>query len=397
MAAVLDLDPDLVAFHARADGDGAALVDGMAGVEQDVHEHLVQFRRPALHQRQLAVVPFQRDLVLQLVPDDVDGGIQAGMQVGGFPAVVAAGVGEVLEVAHDRGDPLDALARLSHQLRQVAGDEVDVVARAHLLDLGQHRLRVRQAQRALVDLDQREQAVQVFLQRAQVGVHVADGVVDLVRDAGRELADGGHLLRLHQLFLRTGQAHQGLPQLRVAALQLLLARMRFADVVEDHQAVSAAGIVVEIGAHLQHQAVVQAQVPVPAAIGARRGDRIRRQQPGKRSQRIVFVVHQRQRGGVRMQGARIATAQQVPVIHQFGQRLEVGEGRDIVRGTGAGGQVRGGSSGHGRIGRRRRGASIRRPRGSGKARCRSLRIGHRAQATASGRGADSVDVCPCAS
>ncbi len=53
--------------------------------------------------------------------------------------------------------------------------------------------------------------------------------------------------------------------------------------------------------------------------------------------------------------------------------------------------------GNGRIGRLRRGASIRRPRGSGKARCRSLRIGHRAQATASGRGADSVDVCPCAS
>ena len=319
------------------------------------------------------------------------------MQVGGFPAVVAAGVGEVLEVAHDRGDPLDALARLRHQLRQVAGDEVDVVARAHLLDLGQHRLRVRQAQRALVDLDQREQAVQVFLQRAQVGVHVADGVVDLVRDAGRELADGGHLLRLHQLFLRTGQAHQGLPQLRVAALQLLLARMRFADVVEDHQAVSTAGIVVEVGAHLQHQAVVQAQVAVPAAIGACRSDRIRRQQPGKRGQRIVFVVHQCQRGGIGMQGARVAATEEVAVVHQFGQRLQVGERRNVFRRTGVGEGIRGWGGGHGRIGRRRRGASIRRALGSGKVRCRSLRIGHRAQATASGRGADSVDVCPCAS
>ena len=33
--------------------------------------------------------------------------------------------------------------------------------------------------------------MQVFLQRAQVGVHVADGVVDLVRDACRELAEEG--------------------------------------------------------------------------------------------------------------------------------------------------------------------------------------------------------------
>ena len=122
-----------------------------------------------------------------------------------------------------------------------------------------------------------------------------------------------------------------------------------------------------------------------------------RQQPGKRSQRIVFVIHQRQRGGVRMQGARIATAQQVPVIHQFGQRLEVGEGRDVIRGAGAGGRVQWRDCGHGCIGWRRWGASIRRGRGSGKVRCRSLRIRHRAQATASGRGADVVDVCPCAS
>jgi len=222
-------------------------------------------------------------------------------------------------------------------------------------------------------------------------------LLQLVRDAGGELADGGHLLGLHQLFLRTGQAHQRLAQLGMAALQFLLARMRLADIVEDHHAVATARTVVEIRAHLQHDAVGQGQVGIPAAGRACGADRLRRQQGRQRRQRVVLVVDQRARRCVGMQRTAIATEQQVAVVHQFGQRLEVGEAGDVLRRARGGRGIQGRGCGHGCIGWRRWGASIRRGRGSGKVRGRSFRIRHRAQATASGRSAEVVEVWPCAS
>ncbi|MNS96370.1 hypothetical protein D3C72_1306670 [compost metagenome] len=109
-AGVFELDPHRVAVHAGAHGDRAALGDGMAGVEQQVHVDLVQLRGQAFHQRQLAELAHQVHLVLELVPDDVDGRFKAGMQVDQLPRLIAAGIGEVLQVAHDAGDALDAFA-----------------------------------------------------------------------------------------------------------------------------------------------------------------------------------------------------------------------------------------------------------------------------------------------
>ncbi len=173
-------------------------------------------------------------------------------------------------------------------------------------------------------------------------MHVADRIVDLVRHAGGQLADGGHLFRLHQLLLGTGQADQGLPQLGVPALQLLLARVAFADVVEQDQRVAVvAGRVVMVDAQLQDAAILQRQFAVPASRRAGGAARLGRHQLqyGLQRFRLLALGQQCQRGGIGMQRAVIAAAQQHAIVHQLGERLDVDEGRDVRGKTGSGGNT----------------------------------------------------------
>src|SRR5690606_22140597 len=121
------------------------------------------------------------------------------------------------------------------------------------------------AQGALVGVDQGEQAVQVFLQAAQVGVHVADRVVDLVGHAGGQLADGGQLLGLQQLGLGGGQPHV---QLGVAAQQVLLVGAHLAQVLQQDQE-PAVLVGTEVHVDQQDRVLAKGQVPAPAAVGAR--------------------------------------------------------------------------------------------------------------------------------
>ncbi len=170
-------------------------------------------------------------------------------------------------------------------------------------------------------------------------MHVADRIVDLVRHAGGELADGGHLLRLHQLFLGAGQPDQGLPQLRVAALQFLLARMAFADVVEQDQRIAViAGRMVVIDAQLQDAAILQPQFAAPATGRAGGAARLRRHQIQQRLQRfrILALRQQRERGRVGVQRAIVAAAQQHAIVHQLGERLDVDKGRNVRGNAGNG-------------------------------------------------------------
>src|SRR5690606_24064440 len=130
------------------------------------------------------------------------------------------------------------------------------------------------AQGALVGVDQGEQAVQVFLQAAQVGVDVADRVVDLVRDAGGELADGSQLLGLQQLGLGGGQAHV---ELGVAAQQVLLVHLHLAQVHQQHQVPAALlGTVVRVDQ--QDRVLAEGQVSAPAPFRPRLRQRVARQQ-----------------------------------------------------------------------------------------------------------------------
>ena len=72
-----------------------------------------------------------------------------------------------------------------------------------------------------VGIDQAEQGRHVVLQRAEVGVDVADRVVDLMGDTGGQLPDRSHLLRLQQLVVRFLQSFDQHPLLGLFLVQRL--------------------------------------------------------------------------------------------------------------------------------------------------------------------------------
>lgn len=149
-------------------------------------------------------------------------------------------------------------------------------ARLRIVDLRNQRLRIRRLQCALIGFDQREQAAQVFLQAAEIGVHVTDRIVDFVRHAGGQLADGGHLFRLQQLVLRAVQTQIGLAQFGMALLQLALVILLAFDVVEQHQEMPDALLLVVVQMRDDHP-ISHRQAAGPAALAARLVQRIRRQ------------------------------------------------------------------------------------------------------------------------
>jgi len=199
----------------------------MPGIDQQIQEYLVELRRQTADARQVAVIPDHFGLVLELVPDDVQRAIQALVQVGEYPivAVEFAGTGEVAQIVNDLLDPLDALARLGQQLRQVGLQKLEIEMALLFVDLGEdHRIQVRvRPDQAVVVVEQGQQRRHIGKQGAQVGMHVADRVVDLVRYPGGQLPDRGHLLRLQQLVLRFLELLVGAFQFDVAVVQGLFA------------------------------------------------------------------------------------------------------------------------------------------------------------------------------
>ena len=142
-----------------------------------------------------------------------------------LPFVAGVDAREVLQVLHDLLHAIEAFARLAHQLGNVLLEKVDVALRRIA-----HALAAQMAHHA-------EQLADIALQGAEVGIDIADRVVDLVRHPGGELADRCHLLRLHQLRLRRLQLriHQAhlFVELRQALDTVLLLGMQVG--VVDHQ------------------------------------------------------------------------------------------------------------------------------------------------------------------
>jgi hypothetical protein len=99
VSGIADADGHALAAAFGADGD-ALVLDGLGRIDQQVHEDLVQFRGQALDHGQLAVLLDDGDLVLQFVVGDVEGTVQAAMQVGHLP-VAFAGAREILQRLHD--------------------------------------------------------------------------------------------------------------------------------------------------------------------------------------------------------------------------------------------------------------------------------------------------------
>jgi hypothetical protein len=151
--------------HLRRDGDRAAVRHRVARVDDKVHQHLLELAFVSPHKPQVRIVrEGERDLLPREPIEEM--------------CEVRQRVAQVEELGLER-----LLARegeeLAHEARRAVGVLVD------LLKVGIIRM------------------ARVALQQKQVAVP-ADGrqqVVEIVRDAARELADGLHLLALHELRL----------------------------------------------------------------------------------------------------------------------------------------------------------------------------------------------------
>ena len=212
-AGVVDLHPHPVVLQPRRQRDDAAALDRMRRIDDQVHEHLVQLAGQALHRRQGLQGLDHLGLVLDLVQHHVQGRFQAGVQVGLLP-VGLVHAREILQVLHDLLHPGQAFGALVQQLRQVFLQ----VGQLHLVDQAAGMLHGGRitgvGHRGGLGIGQAQQRLHVLAQGVEVGADEAHRVVDLMGHAGRQLADGGHLVVLQQLVL-------GLGQLLVGGLQLL--------------------------------------------------------------------------------------------------------------------------------------------------------------------------------
>ncbi len=185
--------------------------DGVEGVLDEVHHHLME----------LPLVADGDDVGLG---GDVDRGAVAlglGGPGRGGPGdllevdrlvVAGAGEGEPAEVADDVGDADRAFQRPVDQRAEVFHERVDAVGAAQFGGVA-----------AGVDAGEIvRQAATVAVERVDVAVDEADGVVEFVGDAGDEPAEARHLLLFHQPAL-------GLLKFGVGAVQRLVGAAEFAD------------------------------------------------------------------------------------------------------------------------------------------------------------------------
>ena len=194
---VLDLDLHAVAVeHASADGQHALLVHRVECIDEQVHQDVVQLAAQALDQRQAAVVPLQAHQA-QPAAQQVERGIGRLVQVD-LEQVRLVDARERAQVAHQRHGALDALDAALEERGDVRQDVVHVELRAQLLEPGQRRRIELRAVRA-VRLEHARQRPGIGLQEVHVAQDEADGVVQLVRDAGDETADRRHLLAVDEL------------------------------------------------------------------------------------------------------------------------------------------------------------------------------------------------------
>ena len=151
--------------------------------------------------------------------------------------------GEEAEVADDLLDSLQAVARAAEQALDVLQGvgHVDLVAerRGSVRPARAGRAAIRSSA-SLVEGEQVAHLADVAAEHGDVVGDERDRVVDLVRDAGHDLAEAGELLRLHELALRLLQRRVrlafGLGHLLepdVLRDELLLGPLPLGDVPED--------------------------------------------------------------------------------------------------------------------------------------------------------------------
>ena len=144
----------------------------------------------------------------------------------GFLPFGLAGVGEVPQGLDDPLHPSRAFDGFGDQADDILAQEFKINFPLCLLDL-LPQLRRSDRFKGAIGFQELQQVIDVLLERSQIGVDEANGVVDFVGNACCQLADGGHLLRLQQLaahLLELGvggsEFGQALPQIAFAIPQL---------------------------------------------------------------------------------------------------------------------------------------------------------------------------------
>ena len=176
----------------------------------------------ALDFRQLAIFLDHLGLVFELVPHDIERALQTLMQIGDLPFSLVH-MGKGFQVENDFLDAIQPFFRFRQEIAQI----LTQISEVHfLLERSQcqqlRRITGEAGIELLAGIEQGQQVVHVTPESADIGSHITDRIVDLVRHAGGELADGSHFLRLQQLLLRFGQLLVGRLQIVDAPLLIEL-------------------------------------------------------------------------------------------------------------------------------------------------------------------------------
>ena len=90
----------------------------MGSVDQKIQKNLVKLMGIAADRKDVSVFSLQNGHVLDLIPDDIDGALQARVDVGNDHLVPAA-MREYLQVSYDLFDPLSPFGAICNQLPDI--------------------------------------------------------------------------------------------------------------------------------------------------------------------------------------------------------------------------------------------------------------------------------------
>ncbi|MNN22215.1 hypothetical protein D3C81_1355660 [compost metagenome] len=170
-----------------AQGDGAAFgAHGLRRIDHQIHDHLIDLRRQAFDVRQGLVLLDQVGLVLEFTGDNVQGRLDALLQIGPLPLLLAIDPGEILQVLDDLPDPANAFLGFADQHRNVFEEKIQIGVFAQLLK-PRHGFAVWYWPKRLPGIEYAEQLFEVAVEGAEVGGDEADRVVDFMGHARRHL------------------------------------------------------------------------------------------------------------------------------------------------------------------------------------------------------------------
>ena len=171
----------------------------MGGIDEEIENDLVDIAGIADHGGQIFIeLEGNVGHIFPLVAGDGDGGLDGFVEIG-RGLIGRVGVGELLHGANDFGDPVGALQTLLDGARHLGQNELQIALPLGFLERGGHAhgQRVGGAAHGLAILFQQVASrLPGFAQEGEVIADKLGGGINLVGDAGGELADAFELVRL---------------------------------------------------------------------------------------------------------------------------------------------------------------------------------------------------------